>query len=106
MLGLTEDRVRRFCMFGDTDSEPDEQGLPIRYHWAAEHSGSTRIVYGHTPVPDAAWVNNTLCIDTGAVFGGRLTALRWPEGDIVSVPARQEYAVSRRPFGHPPPRGR
>lgn len=106
MIGRTEDRVRRFCLFGDTDNETDAQGLPIRYHWAAEHIGSRRIVYGHTPVVEAQWVNNTLCLDTGAVFGGSLTALRWPEGEIVSVPARRAYVPSRRPFGHPPPRRR
>jgi protein phosphatase len=104
MIGATGERVRHFCLFGDTDSETDEQGLPIRYHWAAHYRGEAHVVYGHTPVPAAEWVNNTLCIDTGAVFGGALTALRWPEREIVSVPARAEHARSRRPFGHPPPR--
>jgi protein phosphatase len=55
-------------------------------------------------VPDADWVNNTLCVDTGCCFGGKLTALRWPEREIVSVPAREAYAEKRRPFGHPPVR--
>ncbi len=49
------------------------------------------VVYGHTPVPEAEWVNGTICLDTGCVFGGRLTALRYPEREIVSVPARQVY---------------
>ena len=60
------------------------------------------VVYGHTPVAEPEWLNNTLCIDTGCVFGGKLTALRWPEREIVSVPARQAYAELRRPFGLPP----
>lgn len=106
MIGRTDSSVRHFCLFGDTDSEKDEQGLPIRYHWAAAYSGEASIVYGHTPVPEADWFNNTLCIDTGAVFGGRLTALRWPEREIVSIPARARYAESRRAFGHPPLRPR
>ncbi|HRY05847.1 MAG TPA: protein phosphatase, partial [Hyphomicrobiaceae bacterium] len=63
-------------------------------------------VYGHTPVAEAVWVNNTLCIDTGCCFGGKLTALRWPERDIISVPARRAYTRTLRPFGHPPPRPR
>ena len=96
--------MREFCLYGDTDGAPGEDGLPIRYHWAAAYAGAASIVYGHTPVPDAAWVNNTLCIDTGCCFGGALTALRWPEREIVSAPARATYSPPRRPLGHPPPR--
>jgi hypothetical protein len=101
MIGRSSNEVRRFCLYGDTDGT-DDQGLPIRYHWAAHYRGSAAIVYGHTPVASAEWFNNTLCIDTGCCFGGRLTALRWPEREIVSVPARTPYATRRRPFGHPP----
>ncbi len=104
MIGESGDHVRRFCLFGDTDNKLDEHGLTIRYHWAAGYRGEPAIVYGHTPVAQALWFNNTLCIDTGAVFGGSLTALRWPEREIVSVSARAEYAVSKKPFGHPPHR--
>lgn len=105
MLGRVSGGVREFCLYGDTDGT-DASGLPIRYHWAAQYAGETAIVYGHTPVPDAQWVNNTLCIDTACCFGGRLTALRWPEREIVSVPARMPYAVPSRPPGHPPVRPR
>lgn len=101
MIGSTTLHTRNFCLYGDTDGT-DADGLPIRYHWAAAYAGQTTVVYGHTPVPEAAWVNNTLCIDTGCCFGGAITALRWPEREIVSVPARQAYAERRRPFGHPP----
>lgn len=106
MLGQTSGRVRSFCLYGDTSGEVDADGLAVRYHWAAEYAGATTVVYGHTPVAEAEWVNNTLCIDTGCAFGGQLTALRWPERQIVSVPARAEYATRVRPFGHPPPRPR
>ncbi len=102
MLGRDNDKIRSFCLYGETSGEQDQFGLPIRYHWAADYAGSTAIVYGHTPVPEAEWVNGTLCIDTGCCFGGALSALRWPEREIVSVPARQTYAEKRRPFGHPP----
>jgi hypothetical protein len=78
--------------------------LPVRYNWAAAYRGSTTIVYGHTPVPQAEWLNNTLCVDTGCVFGGKLTALRWPENEIVSVPAARVYSEPIRPLGHPPAR--
>jgi Calcineurin-like phosphoesterase len=104
MLGQTSGEVRHFCLYGDTDSKTGKDGLPVRYHWALADHGATAIVYGHTPVPSAEWVNNTLCIDTGCCFGGKLTALRWPECDIVSVPAADVYTPSLRPFGHPPAR--
>ncbi len=104
MLGRNEEAVRRFCLYGDTNGDVGEDGLPVRYHWAAHHTSPTAIVYGHTPVPAAEWVNTTLCIDTGCCFGRRLTALRWPEREIASVPALETYARLRRPFGHPPVR--
>ena len=104
MIGRTSGAVREFCLYGETSGETDEFGLPVRYNWAAEYRGATAIVYGHTPVPDAQWLNNTLCVDTGCCFGGKLTALRWPERDIVSVPASAVYSPPIRPFGHPPTR--
>lgn len=102
MLGRVSGEVRRFCLYGETSGETDKFGLPIRYHWAAEYRGRTAVVYGHTPVPDADWVNTTICLDTGCCFGGKLTALRWPEREIVSVPAADIYTMPVRPFGHPP----
>jgi protein phosphatase len=104
MLGRGSADVRGFCLYGETSGEMDEFGLPIRYHWAAEYGGATSVVYGHTPVPEPDWVNNTLCIDTGCCFGGKLSALRWPEKKVVSVPAARVYTASMRPFGHPPVR--
>ncbi|MDO9383097.1 MAG: metallophosphoesterase [Hyphomicrobiaceae bacterium] len=104
MMGRSSGAVREFCLYGENTGEHDEFGLPVRYHWAAEYRGSTQIVYGHTPVPQAEWLNNTLCVDTGCVFGGKLTALRWPENEIVSVPAARVYSEPIRPLGHPPVR--
>lgn len=104
MIGTDTGRTRSFCLYGDTDNGTDQHGLSIRYHWAAHYRGMPAIVYGHTPVPDAHWVNNTLCIDTGCCFGGRLTALRWPERTLVDVAAREVYYNALRPFGHPPVR--
>src|SRR6478672_643128 len=82
---------RSFSLYGDTTGETDEFGLPIRYPWANDYRGRAAVVYGHTPVPEATWVNGTICIDTGCVFGGKLTALRWPERELVSVPAATTY---------------
>ncbi|AWB25097.1 polynucleotide kinase-phosphatase [Methylobacterium currus] len=98
MMGRASGAVRGFCLFGDTTGEVDEFGLPVRQNWAAEYRGDTKVVYGHTPAIEAAWLNNTLCVDTGCVFGGRLTALRYPEMEIVWVPAGQVYAEPTRPL--------
>jgi protein phosphatase len=96
--GRASGRVREFCLYGQTTGETDEFGLPVRYPWATEYRGRAMVLYGHTPVPEAEWVNGTMCVDTGCVFGGRLTALRYPEREIVSVPAAQVYYESARPF--------
>jgi protein phosphatase len=96
--GRASRRVRAFCLYGQTTGETDEYGLPVRYPWAQEYRGRAMVVYGHTPVPVPEWVNNTICLDTGCVFGGRLTALRYPEREIVSVPAARVYYEPARPF--------
>lgn len=96
--GRSSGRVRSFALYGDTTGETDEYGLPVRYPWAQEYRGQAMVVYGHTPVPKAEWINNTICLDTGAVFGGELTALRYPEREIVSVPAEQEWYEPVRPL--------
>ena len=96
--GRASGRVREFCLYGQTTGETDEFGLPVRYPWATEYRGRAMVLYGHTPVPDPEWVNGTLCLDTGCVFGGRLTALRYPEREIVSVPAAHVYYAPARPF--------
>jgi protein phosphatase len=98
MQGRGSGRVREFALYGETTGETDEFGLPIRYNWAAEYRGRATVVYGHTPVPEPEWVNGTINIDTGCVFGGRLTALRWPEKELVTVTAQRAYAEPARPF--------
>jgi protein phosphatase len=92
MIGRSSGAVREFCLYGETTGETDEYGLPVRYNWAAQYQGKTTIIYGHTPIVGAEWLNNTICIDTGCVFGGKLTALRWPEKELVEVPAARVYA--------------
>ncbi len=96
--GRSSARVRDFALFGETTGETDEYGLPVRIDWAADYRGSAAVVYGHTTVVEPRWVNDTIDIDTGCVFGGRLTALRWPERELVSIPAaRTYYEPTRRP---------
>ncbi|UOQ77446.1 polynucleotide kinase-phosphatase [Hymenobacter sp. 5516J-16] len=98
MQGRGSGAVRAFALFGETTGEIDEFGLPVRYNWASEYRGRAMVVYGHTPVPDPEWLNNTIDIDTGCVFGGRLTALRYPERELVAVPAAQVYCEPVRPL--------
>ncbi|WP_276479821.1 polynucleotide kinase-phosphatase [Paraflavitalea pollutisoli] len=98
MHGRGSGAVREFCMYGETTGEIDEFGLPVRYNWAIEYKGKATVVYGHTPVPEAQWLNNTIDIDTGCVFGGQLTALRYPERELVSVAAAQVYCVPAKPL--------
>jgi protein phosphatase len=99
--GRSSGRVRSFCLYGETTGETDEYGLPIRYPWADDYRGSATVVYGHTPVPEATWVNNTICVDTGVVFGGKLTALRWPSRELVSVPAETMHYEPAKPLNAP-----
>jgi protein phosphatase len=96
--GRASGRVREFCLYGQTTGETDEYGLPVRYPWAQEYRGRAMVLYGHTPVPAPEWLNNTLCLDTGCVFGGRLSALNYPERTLVHVPAARIYYTPAKPF--------
>ena len=98
LQGRASGRVREFAIYGETTGETDEFGLPIRGNWADEYRGAATVVYGHTPVPEPQWVNRTINIDTGCVFGGKLTALRYPEKELVSVPAHQTYYQPAKPM--------
>lgn len=98
MHGRGSAAVRGFAMYGETTGEVDEFGLPVRLEWAREYRGAADVVYGHTPVVEAEWLNSTMCVDTGCVFGGKLTALRWPERETVSVPAARQYFEPAKPL--------
>ena len=98
MQGRASGAVRAFAMYGETTGEIDEYGLPVRADWAADYKGKAKVVHGHTPVVEPNWVNGTLCVDTGCVFGGKLTALRWPEMETVSVSAARTYYEPIRPL--------
>lgn len=103
--GRTSGRVRSFALYGDTTGETDEFGLPVRYPWAEDYRGRAAVVYGHTPTPRANWLNNTLCLDTGCVFGGTMTALRWPERELVDVPAERVWYEPTKPLATEAPGG-
>jgi protein phosphatase len=98
MQGRGSGAVRSFALFGETTGETDDFGLPVRYNWAADYRGRAMVVYGHTPVAEPEWLNRTINIDTGCVFGGKLTALRYPEKELISVPALRQYYAPAKPF--------
>ncbi|BAB75430.1 polynucleotide kinase-phosphatase [Anabaena sp. FACHB-709] len=98
MQGRGSGAVREFALYGESTGEIDEFGLPVRYNWAGDYRGEALVVYGHTPIPEAEWLNNTIDIDTGCVFGGKLTALRYPEKELVSVPAARVYCEPVKPL--------
>ena len=104
MHGRGSGQVREFALYGETTGETDEYGLPVRYNWAADYRGRAVVAYGHTPTPRAEWFNNTICLDTGCVFGGALTALRYPERELVATPALKTYYEPLRPL-EPAPTG-
>jgi protein phosphatase len=96
--GVFSEKTRDFAMYGAVRDGRDEWGLPIRLDWAADYRGKARVVYGHTPVVTPIWSNRTIDIDTGCVFGNALAAVRYPELDVVSVPARLVYLEKGSPF--------
>jgi diadenosine tetraphosphatase ApaH/serine/threonine PP2A family protein phosphatase len=98
LQGRVSKRVREFALYGETTGEIDAEGLPVRLDWAADYHGKAIVVYGHTPVVQPEWFNHTINLDTGCVFGGRLSALRYPEKEFVSVPALHQYCEPGRPF--------
>ncbi|MEH6942111.1 bis(5'-nucleosyl)-tetraphosphatase PrpE [Bacillus sp. JJ722] len=90
-IGRYDKKVQTFVLYGDITGKTHPDGYPIRRNWAKHHKGKAIIVYGHTPVKDPVIQNRTYNIDTGCVFGGKLTALRYPELELVSVPSSMPY---------------
>ena len=68
LQGRDSPRVTEFCLH----AEPD---------WAAAYRGRALVVHGHAPEPSPRWVGRTAGIDVE----GQLTALRYPERELVSV---------------------
>jgi protein phosphatase len=89
---------RTFALYGEVTGQKDIHGLPIRGNWPDRYKGEPWVVYGHVPFPEPHWQNNTVGIDTGCVFGGKLTALRYPEMETVSVIAERVYYEPVKPF--------
>ncbi|MBA4536422.1 bis(5'-nucleosyl)-tetraphosphatase PrpE [Bacillus aquiflavi] len=94
-IGKVNRKVKTFVLYGDITGEKHPDGSPVRRDWAKHYHGSALIVYGHTPVKEVRKINNTFNIDTGAVFGGKLSALRYPELTIVDVPSTMPFVPEK-----------
>jgi protein phosphatase len=94
-VGQTNKKVKTFVLYGDITGETHPDGTPVRKDWAKEHKGELTIVYGHTPVENVRHIKNTWNIDTGCVFGGKLSALRYPEMEPVSVPSTMPFVSEK-----------
>jgi protein phosphatase len=94
-IGKQGSKVRTFVLFGDISGEKKPDGTPVRRDWALKYNGNAWVVYGHTPVKEPRTMNNTINIDTGAVFGNTLTAFRYPEMETVSVPSSLPFVENK-----------
>lgn len=97
-IGRASAKVRDFCLYGEATGEFDSYGLPVRLDWASDYRGQAAVVYGHIAGREARFQNGTICIDTGCVFGGKLTAYRYPEKEIVGVDALKQYYEPIKPL--------
>ncbi|WLR53814.1 bis(5'-nucleosyl)-tetraphosphatase PrpE [Mesobacillus subterraneus] len=94
-IGKSNSKVKTFVLYGDITGQSNPDGTPVRRDWARNYQGKAIIVYGHTPVKEPRVINNTYNIDTGVVFGGNLTALRYPEMELVSVPSTMAFVPEK-----------
>jgi protein phosphatase len=94
-IGKTSNSVKTFVLYGDITGKKNPDGTPERRDWAQNYNGKALIVYGHTPMKTPKRTGRTINIDTGAVFGNKLTAFRYPEDELVSVDSSLPYDESR-----------
>ncbi|TYS15812.1 bis(5'-nucleosyl)-tetraphosphatase PrpE [Rossellomorea vietnamensis] len=95
LIGRQSKRVKTFVLYGDITGETNEDGTPVRRDWAFNYKGDAYVVYGHTPFSEVRNINRTYNIDTGAVFGGKLSALSYPELTTKSVKSGMPYAAEK-----------
>lgn len=94
-IGRNDKKVQTFVLYGDITGETNPDGSPVRRDWAQYYQGDAWIVYGHTPVKQPRTINHSINIDTGCVFGGELTALRYPELETISIPSSMPFVEEK-----------
>lgn len=90
-IGKETPKIKNFCRYGDVEGM-DETGKPIRKDWFSHHNNKLLIIWGHDPKPEPFVFNNTINIDQGVVFGGKLTAFRYPEREFIFLDATKDYS--------------
>jgi protein phosphatase len=91
-LAKDSEKIRSLALYGDVNGSVDSNGFPIRKDWAKDYHGTRIVVHGHVPVKEPYICNNIFDIDTGACFGNKLTGLRYPEMELISVPSLKQYS--------------
>ena len=90
-------KIYYYAMYGPTTGKKTPDGFPDRIDWAKGYRGPEHVIFGHQ-VYKVPYVNLFATgIDTGCVFGGGLTALRWPTRELVTV----DSAYARAEYGRP-----
>lgn len=102
MIGRLSRRIREYCLYGEVVL--NERREPLGRDWASAYDGEALVVYGHVPSREPRVVNNTVCIDQGCVYGGRLTAFRYPERTFVHVEAKRVHQPGTLETALAPPR--
>jgi protein phosphatase len=101
MLGRLSDRIFYFCLYGHTTNstnvkaalERSTEEIVVAENWAEHYRGKPLIAYAQAPkaATGPEIHNNTVNLDQGCVFGGRLTAMCYPERSFVQVKAAHSY---------------
>lgn len=94
--GIENRTSRALAMYGETTGQTDDLGFPVRLDWARNYRGAATVVHGHVADKKVRTSNNVWSVDTGCVYGGKLTALRWPEMELVQVKAKRDWFPNPR----------
>ena len=71
---------------GNFAKQTNNDYLPGRYKFIdSDYDFGKRVIFGHTPMSNPLIMENKIGIDTGAVYGGKLTCLELPEVKIYQV---------------------
>ena len=74
----------------ETRAIPPENGYDGPF-WFERHEGPPRVFFGHTVLSEPFASPWAVGLDTGCVYGGRLTAYDCSAGAFVAVPAGETY---------------